>query len=312
MRCIVIYFSQTGNTQKVAEAIQRGVARAAGGCDLLEIRQADPLGLNGYDLIGLGSPVMGAEPGNVAEFVNRLRSVGGKHVFTFCTHGTSAGFYFPSIYPKLKRVGLVVLGHADWYADCFLLHMPQPYPTAGHPDQIDLQEAEDYGWEITVRSMRVAAGETSLIPPAPPEVPPRRPSDPDVAPPPVIGQFSSLLKYDRSKCLYPRCSLCIDNCPTFGIDLSVDPPLLAKPCIDCEFCARLCPTGALDMSEWMEGMIAMTSGHWNKMLASLERSEAEGKFRRLLPVEELQNTPGWTLLKERHPQWVIGKGAQTP
>ncbi len=70
--------------------------------------------------------------------------------------------------------------------------------------------------------------------------------------------------------------------------------------------------GALDMGEWMEGMIAMTSGHWNKMLASLERSEGEGKFRRLLPVEELQSTPGSTLLKEHHPQWVIGRGAQTP
>ncbi len=27
-------------------------------------------------------------------------------------------------------------------------------------------------------------------------------------------------------------------------------------------------------------------------------------------MEELQSIPGWTLLKERHPQWVIGKGAQ--
>jgi hypothetical protein len=66
------------------------------------------------------------------------------------------------------------------------------------------------------------------------------------------------------------------------------------------------------MSEWIEGMIAMTSAHWNKMLESLERSEAEGRFRRLLPVGELQTTPGWTLLKEQHPQWVIGRGAQTP
>ena len=261
MKCVVIYFSQTGNTRKVAEAIQRGVAQAAGGCDLLEIRQADALRMRGYDLIGLGSPVMGAEPGNVSDFVNKLRFVGGKHAFTFCTHGTSAGFFFPSIYPKLKRAGLVVLGHADWYADCFLLHMPQPYPTAGHPDEIDLQEAEDYGLQMTMRSMRVAGGETELIPPAPPELPPRKPSEAGVAPPPVIGQFSNLLRYDRSACLYPGCSLCIDNCPTSGIDLSVDPPLLAKPCIDCEFCARRLP-------------------HWSPRHASLARIDgrADGRF----------------------------------
>ena len=76
MKCIVIYFSQTGNTEKVAIAIQSGVKQAAGNCDLAEIRQADPLGLKEYDLIGLGSPVMGAAPANVGEFVNKMRFVG--------------------------------------------------------------------------------------------------------------------------------------------------------------------------------------------------------------------------------------------
>ena len=105
MKAIVIYFSQTGNTEKVARAIQAGIEQVSSHCDLSEIRQVDPLRLQDYDLIGIGSPVMGADPANVGDFVNRLRFVGGKHAFVFYTHGTSPGFFWPSIYPKLTPAG---------------------------------------------------------------------------------------------------------------------------------------------------------------------------------------------------------------
>jgi ferredoxin len=254
---------------------------------------------------------MGAEPGNVSDFVNLMRFVGGKHIFTFCTHGSSSGFFFPSLYPKLKRRGLIVIGHADWYSECYLLHMPQPYFTAGHPDEIDLQEAENYGREMVVRSWKITAGETNLIPPAPPELPPRKPSaDASKGPPGVIGQFSQLLKFYKEKCLYPHCRLCMDNCPSFGIDLSVDPPILAEPCIGCEFCGRICPTGALDMGEWMEGMIEMNKPQQSKQLAALDIAEKEGHFRRLIPLDQIKiDLPGWRVYAN-HPQWIIGKGPQ--
>ena len=114
---------------------------------------------------------MGAAPANVLEFAGKMRFVGGKHCFTFCTHGTSYRAFHPSLYPVLTGRGLVVIGSADWYGDCHLLHMPQPYPTAGHPDDIDLQEAEVFGRDMAVRSMRISAGETDLVPPAPAQIP---------------------------------------------------------------------------------------------------------------------------------------------
>jgi flavodoxin len=87
MKCIVIYFSQTGNTEKVAKAIQAGVKQASGHCDITKIKDANPRRLYEYDLIGLGSPCFGREPFNVAAFINKMRFVGGKHVFAFTTHG---------------------------------------------------------------------------------------------------------------------------------------------------------------------------------------------------------------------------------
>jgi flavodoxin len=107
---VIIYFSQTGNTEKIAQAIQRGVEQTAGDCDILKIKDANPLRLYNYDLIGIGSAAFGIELANFSEFINNMRFVGRKHAFTFCTHGTHPENYFPSIYPKLKNKGLTVIG----------------------------------------------------------------------------------------------------------------------------------------------------------------------------------------------------------
>ena len=39
-KCVVIYSSMTGNTEKAARAIQRGVEQAAGNCDIFPIKEA--------------------------------------------------------------------------------------------------------------------------------------------------------------------------------------------------------------------------------------------------------------------------------
>jgi flavodoxin/Pyruvate/2-oxoacid:ferredoxin oxidoreductase delta subunit len=318
VKCIVIYFSQTGNTEKVAKAIQSGVKQAAGNCDIATIKDANPRRLYEYDLIGLGSPVF--EVVNVWDFIKNMRFVGGKHVFAFCTHGGSPGPFLSRIYQKLKDRGPIVIGTRDWYGDCYLLHHIEPYPTKGHPDEIDLQEAEEFGREMVVRSWKIAAGRTELIPPEPavPPMPQMQPVPDFRATEPwkLISSFPSRLKFHKEKCLYPGCRLCMDNCPMDGIDLSLDPPVIARPCEFCEFCARICPTGALDMNEWVEALIKVgvdmpvPTGEQNPLLSDLAKAEAEGRFRRLLPVEELKPDTYGSMLHKKHPQWIIGKGAQ--
>jgi len=57
MKSVIIYYSQTGNTRKVARAIHRGMGQLVDQCDFFSVREAESLDLGQYDLIGLGSPI---------------------------------------------------------------------------------------------------------------------------------------------------------------------------------------------------------------------------------------------------------------
>jgi flavodoxin len=71
----------TGNTEKAAKAIQKGMEQAAGNCDIFPIKEANPHKLAGYDLIGFGYPLMGPMlKTNIINFIDELRYVGGKPI----------------------------------------------------------------------------------------------------------------------------------------------------------------------------------------------------------------------------------------
>ena len=312
MKCVIVYFSQTGNTEKIAKAVQSGVKEAAGNCDLLKIKDANPKRLYEYDLIGLGSPVFHEEPLNVADFIEKLWSVGGKHIFLFTTHGTIPEFYFPAVVPKLKKKGMVVIGMRDWYADAFIPWHPEPYPTAGHPDEIDVKEAEQYGREMVDHSRRISAGEKGLLPADPPIPPPLPPTT-------ELGiqdttDDPSVFKYHKELCKFPKCRLCMDNCPMYSVDLSTTPPTIASRCQPhCTLCTLICPTGAMEIDGFIESVVPHYKNTTkNLALPILDKAEKEGKFRRLVPVDKI----GWDSyvyqVYNKHPKWIMGKGRCKP
>ena len=78
---LIVYFSESGNTKKLAEMIQ-----AAVGGDMADIKAPKP-DFSAYDLIFLGTPNYSA---TVAEpMATYIRSIDltGKTVAPFCTHG---------------------------------------------------------------------------------------------------------------------------------------------------------------------------------------------------------------------------------
>ena len=122
----------------------------------------------------------------------------------------------------------------------------------------------------------------------------------------IISSLPSKVKFHKEKCLYPQCRLCMDNCPVDGIDISVEPPVIAKPCEYCEFCGRVCPTGAIDIDDWIKAVAKITF----PTFPVYDQAEAKGIFRRLTPKEELKADVYGYMVHTKHPYWIIGKGAQ--
>jgi ferredoxin len=315
MKSIVIYHSLSGNTKKIAEAIHTGISKSGESCDIARLRDVDTADLAGYDLIGLGSLVIcGREPKVVANFIqDTMKFVDGKHAFAFSTHGALPAYYFAWVVPAMIQRGLTVIGWDDWFCDVTYPVTPSPYFIDGHPDAIDLKEAEDFGRGMIERSRRISQGETNLIPTlprgseydemyVPVEIPPKEYME-------EWGQLMKAivdveLKVNTEKCKYPKCTLCIDNCPSGSIDFSVSPPAFRCSGSDmCYHCEQICPNGAIEAN-----YEPFKSSHdlFTEVLLkkSLELFEAQGRFRSLIPPEEIGwDTPFYK--SRKHPRYKI-------
>ena len=272
MKGIVVYYSGTGNTKKIARAIQGGMKEATGECDISSVKDIAPGDVANYDVIGIGAPIWYfREPANVRLFIHNMPTMEGKLCFTFCSHGQAPLGIFFSMVPALQKKGLTIIGFNDWYGSVYqVLHAPKPYVTDGHPDAIDLKEAWQFGVEMAGRAGRIRAGETGLIPRLPKGTentlfkaqplgvsfppplnkgadgaPGRLPPDFDFNNPPNRPERN----VDMEKCLYPSCTLCVDICPAHSIDFSSGTPVVKKSCFNEALCDHLCPTGAIGVDE---------------------------------------------------------------
>jgi flavodoxin len=82
MNTCVVYFSRTGNTKRLAQAIA-DTAKAP----IYDIASAQPSAIENCDLLILGTPVEGARPAKeTLEFIEGILKVEGKKAILFCTY----------------------------------------------------------------------------------------------------------------------------------------------------------------------------------------------------------------------------------
>ncbi|MFX1320984.1 MAG: flavodoxin family protein [Promethearchaeota archaeon] len=90
MKILITYFSQTGNTEKVAISMKEALTNEE--VDLLPVKNVDPTNLSTYDLIFLGSGVYASRAHNsVVNLIKNAPDLPPKFAF-FCTH-QSLDFY---------------------------------------------------------------------------------------------------------------------------------------------------------------------------------------------------------------------------
>jgi len=102
MNACVLYFSQTGNTRKFAEAISDSLKIPA----VFDMTATEASVVDDFDVIILGTPVHGFNPSKEAlSFVERLPDGNGKRMILFCTYRLWKGRTFGKLKKELKKKG---------------------------------------------------------------------------------------------------------------------------------------------------------------------------------------------------------------
>jgi flavodoxin/formate hydrogenlyase subunit 6/NADH:ubiquinone oxidoreductase subunit I len=164
----IVYYSATGSTAKAAKAIYNGMSSVID-CDIFSIKKAKARDMAKYDVIALGTPIWyNRETLNMDLFILEMPNMIGKLCIPFCTHGVGPNGYMYNMSRAIHKRGMTIIGWADWYGSVFhVLHQPKPYHTDGHPDKVDLAEAEAFGKAMGERAQKIFDGQTDLIPEIP-------------------------------------------------------------------------------------------------------------------------------------------------
>ena len=119
MKVLVTYFSQSGNTEKIAKAIWEQASQA-NEADCKKLKDITPEGVAGYDVIFIGSPLhSGSLAAPVKECLGVLKASSGQKMAGFITHMAPAypdqdmGAFTEPIKAACKEKGIEYVGCFD-------------------------------------------------------------------------------------------------------------------------------------------------------------------------------------------------------
>lgn len=255
LNALVVYFSQTGNTEQVAGAMAAGLAEA--GCDAVDLRpihQVTPDAWLAYRVVGLGTPVFYYhEPAPVRDWIKALvRRPDPVPVFTFNTNGGNPCNTLRRMQKFLaKRGGRVLDSFECWGYDTYPIYL-KSFRKWGHPSADDLASAKAFGRGFVEKARAFHAGRAA------PEaaydfVGGRTFRLSWICRKPFLDRFFPKLHLVPPLCI--RCGACAQACPTGNILMQPD-PLFLNLCIHCYLCERICPTNAIrcDWRFWTRKM----------------------------------------------------------
>ena len=149
----VIYWSGTGNTQQMAEAVAEGAKGAGAEVSVFSVSEISAADAAAYDHLALGCPAMGGEVLEESEFepfFSELEgSLSGKKVVLFGSYDWGDGQWMPRLAATHRPGGREDAGGRP---DC------QPDPGRGRPGPVPRARRQDCG----VRVCRIPASSPRL------------------------------------------------------------------------------------------------------------------------------------------------------
>ncbi len=257
MNVTMIYFSQTGNTRHVAEAMAEAFRQAGHSARLVPLNKATPQDATTGDLLGVGTPCFSSQaPTPVKTFLNALPALPNRRAFVFATSGGEPGIVLYDMARVLQAKGAEVVGG---FLARGALHHPAPCMIgrfANRPDADDLARARRFGAAI---AEHVSAGRSGLVAASRPDtLRSKRDFYALVAALSTDGFLRLVLpepKLTSSRC--NQCGWCARECPLHNITLEPY-PVLGSQCIRCYRCLTGCPQKALEANWWLGNLAILT------------------------------------------------------
>ncbi len=108
-KIVIVYYSMSGNTQMMAEAVERGAKSAGADTVLLEVNAFDPSSISHYDAVAFGCPAMGSEVLEESVFEPMFSAVesslNGKKVGLFGSYGWGSGQWMDDWMSRVQNDG---------------------------------------------------------------------------------------------------------------------------------------------------------------------------------------------------------------
>ncbi|MGE5250694.1 MAG: hypothetical protein ACM3QS_10835 [Bacteroidota bacterium] len=258
MNVTLIYFSQTGNTRRVAGAMATAFREGGASTRLLSLKKAVPLDALACDLLGIGSPCfLSRAPAPIKRFLSGLMPLGRKQAFVFATSGGAPGRVLSDLSRLLQGKGAEVIGG-------FLAHGEVHHPAPGlikrlpdRPNAADLSGARRFALALAEHAR---AGARGLVAGSRPDTLMPKGGFYDLVARFATDRFArSVLpepKLDAARC--NLCRWCLYECPTHNITLRAF-PALGNECIRCYRCLTGCPQGAFRVDWRLANLLILSA-----------------------------------------------------